>query len=138
MTSVSQKEQFLSLIQRFLSGKLAAARFCAQFTAAWIQERDETYAKRAAWPQPYDELLMTAWQRGEMRESEFQEKWAKLWGYLEDREFRSLVDEIHSACSVCSPSPGLPWELDEEQLRHAVTVSLANYKRLSEPAVQAV
>lgn len=138
MTGFHQQRRYMSLVQKFQGGALAAREFCAQFTALWVRDRDETYAKRAAWLQPYDELLMASWQRGEMRDSEFQEKWAALWGYAEDAGFRALVDEIHSACRVFNPSPEMQWELDEEQLRQAITASLANYERLGQPAVQAI
>lgn len=136
MSGITQQKQYLSLVQEFRGGRLAAPKFCAQFTTLWVQDRDATCAKKAAWPQPYDELLLASWRRGEMSDSKFQEKWAGLWGYAEDRKFRSLADEIHSACSVFSPSPELQWELDEEQLRDAVDKSLSHYERLIKGAVR--
>jgi len=137
MTSISQQQPFLSLIQRFLGGELAAAKFCALFTAAWAQDRDQASAKKAAWPQPYDELLMASWRRRELSDSEFQSEWGALWGGAEDAGFRTLVNKIHSACSVFSPFPEMQWELGEEQLKHAVANCLADYELLSKPAVQA-
>ena len=138
MSGITRQEQYFSLIENFLILGLAVDAFCAEFTALWMQDRDDIYAKKAAWPQPYDELLLAAWQRGEISESEFQRGWAKLWGYAEDVGFRDMIDEIHSACSVFSLLPELQWEIDEEQLRHDVKQSLVGYERLSKPVAQVV
>lgn len=138
MLSSSRQEQFLVLMQSFTSGDLAAVPFCAQFAALWTQDRDSADAKKAAWPQPYDELLLAAWQAGKIGESEFQKKWAALWGYAEETKFQDMIDEIHSACYVFDLSPELQWEINEEQLRHAVSASFIEYESLGKPAVRAV
>ena len=138
MNGTSRHGQFLSLIESFLGWNREVDTFCAEFMTLWMQDRDKTYAKKATWSQPYDELLLTSWQRGEISEDEFQKEWAKLWGYAEEVEFRDMIDEIHSACSVFSPAPELQWEMDEEQLRQAVKESFGNYDRLRKPAAQTV
>lgn len=137
MSGIARQELYLSLVGKFLSRELAADDFCAQFIALWTQDRDSADAKKAAWPQPYDELLMTAWQTGKIGESEFRKEWAKLWGYAEETKFQDMINEIHSACYVFDPSPELQWEINEEQLRHAVSASFTEYGSLGKPAVQA-
>lgn len=133
MKPTTHHAEYLSLIEGFLSRNLDVAAFCSRFTTLWIQDRDDTYAKKAAWQHPYDELLLAEWQRGEINESEFQQKWAKLWGYANDIEFRTMVDKIHSACSVFSPSAELQWEIGEEELRQEVKETLAAYQRVYKP-----
>ena len=96
-----------------------------------MKTKDVVYAKKATWPQPYDELLLATWQRGEISESDFRREHAKLWGYKENDTFQNMINEIHSAFSVYNPSPKLEGEIGEEQLRDAVRASLASYKELN-------
>ncbi len=137
MSGTIRHEEYFSLIEDFLSRDLEVAAFCSKFTALWIRDRDETYSKKATWQQPYDELLIAAFQRGEIGGSEFQQRSAELWGYAEDIEFQTMVDALHSACSVFRPSPELQWEIGEEELRREVGEALANYQKLDKPLARA-
>jgi hypothetical protein len=125
MSGATRHDEFLLLMERFLGRTLEADAFCSEFTALWIRDRDETCAKKATWPQPYDELLLAAFQRGEISGSEFERKSAALWGYAEDTEFQAMVDALHSACAAFSESPEAPWQIGEEELRREVGEALA-------------
>lgn len=118
-----RQEPFLSLIKSFLDRKIQVQTFCTRFTTLWAQERDMTLAKKAEWPQPYDEMLTAAWQCGEISEAEFREKDAELWGY--EPHFQDVTDAMHSACDCWRPSPKLEGEIDEAQLRHEVQEAFA-------------
>ena len=130
--------QFLSLIEKLLNGNLAADQFCTQFTRLWMKERDAVYARKATWPEPYDELLIAAFQRGEMTGSQFRSEHAKLWGYDENDAFQEMINEIHSTCSVFSPTPELEGEIDEQQLKYDVKKSLDSYQETNKPFAQAI
>ncbi len=133
MSGITRDEEYLSLIESFLSGNLEVISFCYELTALWTLDRDEMYAKKATWSQPYDEMLTAAYLRGEISKNDFSQKHAELWGYSEDSEFRTKVHTLHSACSVFSPSPELEGEISEEELRQEVREALAAYQRRNEP-----
>ena len=116
-------EPFLSLMKSFLDRETPAQTFCTRFLTLWAQERDMTLAKKAEWPQPFDEMLTAAWQRGEMSEVEFREKDANLWGY--EPHSQNLIDAVHSACDCWRSSPEREWEIDEAQLRQEVQKAFA-------------
>ena len=129
-------EPYLRLMKKFLRHNQSAADFCDQFTKLWIEKRDDTLAKKANWSQPYDELLLDAFQRGEMSMDEFQKEHAKLWGYADDIEFQTMIDALHSACMCWDPAPEFDWEIDEAQLRQEVKDALASYQRLEKPLAE--
>ena len=133
--SSTRQEPFLMLMQQFLDRQLKSQTFCAKFTKLWIKNRDDDYAnqvlKKAEWPEPYDEMLIASFQRGEISGSEFRRASAELWGYAQDLEFQETIDAIHSACSVFAPDPEMEWEINEEQLRLEVE---AAYDRLTQPS----
>lgn len=138
MTTAMRHEPFLRVMDRFLHHAQAAADFCDQFTRLWVENRDRTLAKKATWSQPYDEMLLAAFQRGEISTDEFQNEYAKLWGYADDIEFQTMIDALHSACMCWDPSPELDWEIDDEQLRQEVGDALAAYQNLSKPLAHSV
>lgn len=113
-----RQEPFVSLMKSFLDQKIQAQTFCTRFIKLWAQERDITYAKKAEWPQPYDEMLTAAWQRGEINDVQFREKDAELWGY--EPHSQDVIDAVHSACDCWRLVPNSVWEIDEAQLRHEV------------------
>ncbi len=121
-------EPYLRLMKEFLHHNQSAADFCDQFTKLWIERRDDTLAKKATWSQPYDELLLAAFQRGEMSAEEFQKEHAELWGYADDIEFQIMIDALHSACMCWDPAPELDWEIDEARLRREVGDALGKYR----------
>ncbi len=131
MTNAMRHEPFLRLMERFLYHKQTAADFCDQFTRLWVENRDRTLAKKATWSQPYDEMLLAAFQRGEISAEEFQSEYAKLWGYADDIEFQTMINALHSACMCWDPSPELDWEIDDAQLRQEVGDALTTYQSLS-------
>lgn len=131
-----RQEPFLSLMKSFLDRKIQAQTFCTRFIKLWAQERDTTYAKKATWPLPYDEMLTAAWQRGEISEAEFREKDAKLWGY--EPHSQDLIDTVHSACDCWRSSPELKWELDEAQLRHEVKEAFAAFSQADKASLEAI
>lgn len=133
MSRTSRHEEFLLLMGGLLSRSLGDDAFCSEFTALWMRDRDETYAKKATWQQPYDELLIAAFQRGEMSGEDFRNEYAKLWGYADDVEFQTIIDALHSACSMFSPSPELRGEIGEEELRQAVREALTAHQRSNKP-----
>ena len=141
MTNTSRHQQFLTLIEKFLSGDLAPDTFCAKFIKLWMQDgavaREAQQAKKAAWSQPYDELLIAAFQRGEISANEFRSEHARLWGYGENLAFQTLIDALHSACSCWRSSPELEWEIGEEQLRREAADRLAAYRASAHALVQA-
>lgn len=128
MTDAMIRKPFLRLMEQFLHHKQAAADFCDQFTKLWVEKRDDTLAKKASWSQPYDEMLLAAFQGGETSVDEFQREHAKLWGYADDIEFQTMIDALHSACMCWDPSPELDWEIDEAQLRQEVGDALSKYR----------
>ena len=142
MIDTLRHQRFLALIERFLTGDLAPAVFCAKFTRLWVQDgaaaREVQQAKKATWSQPYDELLIAAFQRGEMSAGEFQDEYARLWGYGEDLAFQTMVDALHSAYSCWRPLPELDWEIDDAQLRREVADRLAEYRASAPAQAQAV
>ena len=138
MSRSTRQEPFLSLMQRFLDRHLEAEPFCAEFTKLWIQRRDALYEKeKAVWPEPYAEILIASFQRGEISDKQFREKYAKLWGSAEELEFQETIDAIHSACSVFAPDPEIEWEINEEQLRREVEDAFAVLTKLDTLLVQA-
>ena len=137
MTDTPRHQLFLELMGKFLDGNLAASSFCAKFTKLWMRDRDAArdaeQTKKAAWSQPHDELLLAAFQRGEMSGEDFRKEHAKLWGYADDVEFQTMIDVLHSACSCWRPSPEFEWEIGEEELRREVKEALASYQKLDKP-----
>lgn len=142
MNDTPRHQLFLELMGRFLGGNLAASSFCAKFTKLWMQDRDAArdaeQTKKAAWSQPHDELLIAAFQRGEMSGEEFRKEHAQLWGYADDLEFQTMIDALHSACSCWRPSPELQWEIGEEELRQEIKEALADYQRRDKPLARTV
>ena len=130
-----RQEPFLALMKSFLDRKIQAETFCTRLIKLWAQERDVTYAKKAEWPQPYDEMLTAAWQRGEISEAEFREKDAELWGY--EPHSQDVIDAVHSACDCWRSSPELKWEIEEVRLRHEVEEALATLTQPNKVLVQA-
>ena len=120
------------LMANFLNGRLAAETFCDRFIKQWMRDRDAAWeaqqAKKASWSQPYDELLLAAFQRGEISVAEFQREHAKLWGYADDIEFQTMISALHSACSCWRPDPELEWEIGDKQLRQEVGDALSKYR----------
>ena len=128
-----RQKRFLSLMKSFLDREIQAQPFCTRFTKLWTQERDMTLAKKAEWPQPYDEQITAAFQRGEITGTQFSEQFAELWGY--DPDTQEIYDALHSACDCYYPFPEREGEIDEEQLRHEVEEAFAT---LTNPAKQLV
>lgn len=130
-----RQEPFLSLMQDFLARKMQVQEFCTKFTMLWAKERDATYAKKAEWPLPYDDLLIAAWQRGDINDAQFGEKDAELWGY--EPSLQNALDAVYSACDCWRPSPALEWEIDEAQLRREVEKAIAAVTQPNSVLVQA-
>lgn len=137
MNDSTRHEPFLSLMQRFLERQIKVQTFRTKFTKLWMQERDNSYAKKADWPEPLDELLTASFQRGEISGGEFRQAHADLWGYADDLEFIDTINAIHSAFSVLAPTPTLEGEIDEEQLRREVAEALATLREPKRQLVQA-
>ncbi len=57
MINETRREHFVSLVEKFVSKKLAVDTFDRQFTALWMQHRDEVYAKKATWAELYDQQM---------------------------------------------------------------------------------
>lgn len=133
MTDIAQHQPYLALMANFLNGTLAVEAFCDQFIELWIEKRDDALAIKAAWSQPYDELLIAAFLRGEMSSDQFRKEHAELWGYGDDIEFQNMRDAMHSACMCWYPCPELEGEIDEAQLRQEVKDALTSYQRLEKP-----
>ncbi len=142
MSRSTRQEPFLLLMQSFLDRQMKSQNFCAKFTRLWIQNRDSqerAYAKKKAdWPEPYDEVLVASFQRGEISGSEFRQASADLWGYADILEFQETIDAIHSACSVFAPEPEMEWEISEEQLRQEVAEAFAKLQEPTKPLTQAI
>ena len=130
-----RQEPFLSLMKSFLDRKIQVQTFCTRFSSLWVQERDLSYAKKAEWPQPYDEMLTAAWQRGEITATQFSEQFAELWGY--DPDTQDIYDALHSACDCFYPFPEREGEIDEEQLRHETEEAFATLTDSAKRLVQA-
>ncbi len=117
----------------YLSASLTVETFCTEFTKLWMRERDAAWgvwqAKKSTWSQPYDELLLAAFQRGEMGADEFRKKYARLRDCAVDPEFE-IISPVHSACSVFMPDPELEGEIDEAQLRHEVEDALGKCRAM--------
>lgn len=137
MTDIAQHQPYLALMASFLDGMLAVEAFCDQYIKQWVRDRDAAWeveqAKKATWSQPYDELLIAAFQRGEMSAKEFQKERAELWGYADDIEFQNMRDAMHSACMCWYPCPELDGKIDEAQLRQEVKDALTSYQMLEKP-----
>lgn len=130
-----RQEPFLSLIQDFLERRIQAQSFCTRYIKLWANERDATDMKKAGWPLPYDEMLTSAWQRGEIDDVQFRERTAELWGY--DPHLQDALDALHSACDCWRLSPETEWEIDEAQLRHKVEDAFAILAHPSKVLAQA-
>lgn len=139
MTNETRREHFVSLVEKFAGNKLAVSAFDRQFTALWMKYRDEEYAKKATWAEPYDQQMIASFQRGEINKDEFAREYRSLWGYsAEEWEFQNMIDAMHSACSLFNPSPELEGEINEEQFRQEAASFLAQYQKLILPTLQPV
>lgn len=130
-TISSEVSEVWQLIHHFLQHEVVADDFCTKLIAFWSLGRDDIYNKQKLWPEPYDQQLIAAWQRGELTEEAFRAKWDQLWGSDESTPFRYMLDRMHSACYVFRPSPQMAWEIDEDQLRREVMLCLEQFKALS-------
>ena len=130
-----RQELFLALTQDFLERRIQVRAFCTKYIRLWAKERDVTYVKKAEWPLPYDEMLVAAWQRGEISDDQFKEKVAQLWGY--EANSQDVLDGVHSACDCWRLSPELKGEIDEMQLRHEVEEAFAALTQPNKVLVQA-
>ena len=137
MSDTIRQEPFLVLMKSFLDEKTPPQKFCLKFTRLWMQERDNILAQKADWPQPYDELLIAAFQRGELNGAQFREQYTELWGRAEDAAFDETICAVHSACSVYAPVPELEGEISEEQLRQEVGMALAALIKPDQLLIQA-
>lgn len=140
MINETRREHFVSLADKFVSKKLVVDAFDHQFTALWMEYRDqEVDKKKAAWPEPYDQQIIASFQRGEMSKDEFAREYRSLWGYsAEEWEFQNMTDALHLACSVFNPSPELEREISEDQLRQEAAAFLAQYQKLTLPMLHSV
>ena len=130
-TNSSEISDIWQLIHQFLQHEVAAEEFCTKVIAFWSLGRDHAYNKQKLWPEPYDQQLITAWQRGELTEEAFRAKWDQLWDSDESTPFRSMLDRMHSACYVFRPYPHMEWEINEDQLRQEIILSVEQFKASS-------
>lgn len=112
--------------------------FCTKFTKLWMQERDNSYAKKVDWPEPYNELIIASFQRGEISGSEFRQAYSDLWSNAEDQEFEETINAIYSACDCWYPLPEREGEIDENQLRREVADAFAALREPKKSLVQAI
>jgi hypothetical protein len=132
------RQRFIVLVRRFTNGRLGAESFCAKFTDLWIQNRNEVLRTSAAWPEPYDKLLIQRRIRGELSEQDFAQQFAELWGYRDVLPWQQMIDSVHSACSLYSAAPEQQWEIDGPALRREVANELASYLALATPETRDV
>ncbi|MGB3205174.1 MAG: hypothetical protein WBB28_09315 [Crinalium sp.] len=61
--------------------------------------RDTQESLKENWDQPYDKILVEARLRGEITAEEFGKLYSELLGLDEIRDFSTMIDGVHSACS---------------------------------------
>ena len=137
MSDPTRQEPFSVLMKAFLEDKIRPKDFCINFTRLWMQERDNITAQAAEWSQPYDKLLIAAFQRGELSDVQFREEYMELWGGAKEAAFEEIICAVHSACSVYTPVPELEGEISEGQLRQEVADALAALSESKKHLVQA-
>ncbi|MGI4789175.1 MAG: colicin immunity domain-containing protein [Janthinobacterium lividum] len=125
-------------MQPFLERQIKVQTFCTKFTKLWMQERDNSYAKKVDWPEPYNELIIASFQRGEISGSEFRQAYSDLWSNAEDQEFEETINAIYSACDCWYPLPEREGEIDENQLRREVADAFAALREPKKSLVQAI
>ena len=126
MSYATNRERYGQLVRDFLSGRVDGPTFEQAFLALWRADRDEEYARKRDWAEPYDLQLQSALRQGSITGEEFSRRWRDLWGYQspDDLAWREALDEIFSACDAFVADPalrtGAPGENDEDQFRAAV------------------
>lgn len=125
------KDRYLALIHQFLGREITGAEFDEGYSKLWIQDRDETYAKRESWPERFDLQLEAAFERGEINSEEFSKRWAELWEYANELPFVEMRDNVFTACYSLVEDPSIRdprYEYDEDQLRAYVKATLWAYE----------
>ena len=133
MSYQAHKDRYLELIHRFLTSAIDGPTFEAAFLRLWRQDRDEQWARKETWPEPYDEHLESALQRGEITAEDFSQQWRQLWGFpgQDDQDLIDMLDRVFTACDAFVADPQLrsrpDVEYDEDQFRSEVGRILGSY-----------
>jgi hypothetical protein len=121
-------KEFQDLISHFINHEMNGENFCDEYVSLWIRDRDEAYAIKNNWPEPYDQILSEAFIKGQITKDEFALQYKKLFPTNETDEFRFMVDSIHTTCLLFDPQPVCDWELDEVQFRAEVKETFVKYQ----------
>jgi hypothetical protein len=126
MSYQAHKDRYLDLIHSFLNSELDGPTFEAAFMRLWKQDRDEQWARKQSWPEPYDEQLQNALKGGAITADEFSQRWRELWGYpsREEQGLIDMLDRVFTASDAFVADPQLrsqpEVEYDEDQFRSEV------------------
>ena len=136
----ANKQEYLTLMKRFLNSEIDGKTFQVMFLGMWRRDRDESYSKAESWPKRYDIDLMETRLRGEMTGEEFSKRWRDLWGYeptrwleIQDRLFRDVdrfePDKSAYEASKQDPDPyNAAYYITEEELREKVKEYLSELR----------
>lgn len=132
MAHKTNRKVFFALVFDFLDSEIPARRFVPRFMRLWKKQRDEQWALKSTWSEPFDEQLQAGFLARTISGEEFSKRWHELWGHRTEHDvrFQEFLDTTFTACDVYRDDPRDRREdfgYDEDQLRSSVAESLSSY-----------
>lgn len=126
MSEGSFKDECSTLLKLYLNEGISTEKFINDFVDLWRRYRKWRYAIKETWPEPYDQQLIKAAFRHEISAEELSRGLLELFG--ETTLLEKMIEFIHSALSLYSPTPTLAYEFNEDGLRDEVKKAIKEYR----------